>query len=238
MEWISVNFAGFNIADAAALVIIAVFASVNIKKGFVKAAFGFFPSVIAFASAYFISPPLCRVIKETQIFMYLKEKLAAMLDIKNIISPESVSLQSELSKNMRLPEIVKNSMLEKSAGGEGIINAGAISDYISGYIAGALLGIIVFILVFLIVRLFISQTLSMVDFIMRLPVLNIINTVGGFIIGAVKGVLFIWAFFLVSILFFNRPFFAYIIDLSINSVFCVHLYENNLLIYLLMKVFF
>jgi len=230
------NLVGFNKIDFAVIIIVALFAVVDLKKGFVRAAFGFLPSILAFISAYLISPSVCTLIKDTSMFYQMKEKIMEFLNIKNIGDPESLALQNEIIENMKLPEIFKNSLLEKSLENQGIIDTKGITDYISGYIAGAILGILVFILIFIIIKLLFEQALSLLEFILNLPVLNIFNMAGGLILGMIKGVFFIWFFFLISTLFFHKPFFEYIIEQTQNSAFSIYLYQNNFLLYLLLKV--
>ncbi|MEA4815232.1 MAG: CvpA family protein [Lachnospiraceae bacterium] len=233
---ITTSLASFNKIDVAVVIIIAMFAIVDFKKGFIKAAFGFLPSVLAFIAAYFISPSVCALIKGTSMFYQMKEKIMGFLDIKNIGSSESLIFQNEIIENMKLPEIFKNSILEKSLENQNLINTKGITNYIAGYIASAILGVLVFIVVFFIIKLLFTQTLYLLDFILKLPILNIFNSAGGLAIGIVKGVFFIWFFFLIATLFFHKPFFEYIIEEAQNSAFSVYLYQNNFLLYLLLKI--
>ena len=220
--------------DIAILVIIAIFALIGLKKGFVKSILG----LVIFVAAIFIATQFSGQAKE-MIFTYVPEEAIDGISnsIQNTVEekvPEAATVPAEgyteenitaMLKAVGIPEIIGSklapAMLEFFGNYEGVTASKALAMYLTDAIKNLIAGLLVFIVAY-VVLLIIGK---IIEKIFHFPGLNIINRLLGLVLGAVKAVAIIWAaLYAVSLI---GPVNDKVTELAASAPATTWLIENN-----------
>ena len=200
------------------------------KKGLTSVLFKIVIFIASLIIAFILFKPVSNfIIERTGIDEWLTEKIVDTLSGTPIADGELIDLeQSNFSKNV--VEIINKFV--KEALNQTKVNA---VNYVSSNLA--IYGIRILTLIFLlgISRFILAFIKSIAEFIANLPILRLINKSGGLIIGLLRALLSIYI--LLAIISIILPLFKsnLILEAINSSKIGIIMYNNNLLLNLIMK---
>ncbi len=222
------------------LLIVILFIGLSIvegyRKGFIKTVFSIFGLAIALIVASVGAPMLShQLVKNETVYQYIDKKVADTLDIdsRNLEQKE----ESAYIDKLPLPESIKNQInANNSFEVKSLLNVSNFSGYVSGYITCMILNAISYLLIVILVLIAVRILANLLDIISKLPVLNSINKIGGIAVGTLKGVIIVWLFFVVITVFSGSEFGKSMFEMINDSVVLSYLYNNNLLMDIVLSV--
>ncbi|WP_058486676.1 CvpA family protein [Defluviitalea phaphyphila] len=228
-----------NAADIIIILILIINGFIAYKRGFVLSFFKLISSILSIFLAYRIYPVVSSFLRNsTPLFENIKNKIGLTLTIENADNMGTLSGQIETINNLNLPKFLKSALIENNnTEVYKILNVDNLKDYIAGYIANICINIISMILVLIIVTIGLKIIINILDILAKLPIINSVNRLFGFIFGLIMGVLHIWVIFVILFMFHSNPFFNQVFLLISESVIAKFLYEYNLLLKWLLKLF-
>lgn len=208
------------------------------KDGFIMAALGFVPTVSALLAVRFFTPAVGKMLRGTVFFTTVQNSIGKSLKIDEVIGTAVDNSQTAFIEGMTLPRFLKDALLENNNSVvHNILDVQGIQEYITGYLANICINIISVLLVFVVVWLGAKLVLQALNLISELPVLSAFNRLMGAVVGLAKGVSLVWLIGIV-LTFFQcsgklTSFFAVLAQTQVASL----LYENNILLYLILRIF-
>lgn len=208
------------------------------RKGFIRAAFGFLPMVAALMGTKLMSPYISRFLRGTAFFDSMAESIGEAMGLEQMISESAMQTQTEIIQGMRLPDFLKNALLENNNPViYQLLDVEKLQDYIAGYLANICLNVVSVILAFVLLYAAVAVVLHALHLFSKLPVLHFFNHAAGFLIGSAKGVFFIWIGCIVLTFFQCSAKFEGFFAMLSASTAAGFLYENNILLYLILTIF-
>ena len=191
MDTVTSNINAGLIADIVCLVIIAIFAIINGKKGLMGQIFKVACTVGALLLAYFFSEPLTAFVTDTfKLDALLSEKIHGLFDkggaYLNEVTPEN--LQAVLAE-LKLPDFITELALNS-------INTGAfanIGDYLSNLLAHYIILLLAFVILVIVSKILLTLVSKVLKKIVELPGLKDIDRFLGFLWGIAKAAIIIFA---------------------------------------------
>lgn len=227
-----------NLLDICVIAIFLFFGISAYRKGFVKACFSSLPMFIALAATYLVQPIANRLIRATPLYESFKNTVIQSLGLEKLISETALQSQAEMIQQMPLPDFLKSALIENNNPVVyQILNVSKIEDYIGGYLANICINIITVIGVFLIALIAAKFVLAALNFVSQLPILNFFNKIGGLAVGLIQGTIVVWIAGIVLTFFNYNPQFQQIFILLDQSFLAEKFYENNLLMFMILKIF-
>lgn len=227
-----------NILDIFVILIILVFGLIAYYKGFIKACIGFLPSLISIIATYILQKPVSIFLRSTILFEKIKSTVYTSMNLENIISNSALEIQTDIINNMNIPEFIKNALLENNNPVVyRLLNVDKIQDYIAGFIANICINIISVIVIYICVFLIARVAVSLLDIFSKLPVVNTFNHILGFTIGALKGIIIIWLLGIIITFFYSSQSMLSLFELLDSSIIAKFFYNNNILLFLILKIF-
>ena len=234
----------FNYLDIFVVGFIIFFAIRGYLAGFVKMCFGFVPPIAAIIAAKLLSPAITVMLRGSFVYDLIKDGVAQNIDLSSVLGAAASSAvesspmgENALIQALNVPEFLKSSLLENNNPVVyDILNVSGIEDYISGYIANVCLNVLSVAVVFIVVYVGLKIAIKAMDIISKLPVINLFNTTGGIIAGALYALLLLWVISIVLVLFYSNPNFAPLFKLLGESTVAGFIYENNILLFLILGI--
>ena len=222
--------------DFVVILIILIPALVAFNRGFVKTAMGFLPVPVAIFCSYKFTPAISEFVRGTSFYENLRTKIMSSLALEEIISKNAN--QTDIINSIRLPEFLKTSLLENNNSVvHEILDVSGIKEYISGFLANICINVLVVILIFIAVLLIGKIVLSLLDLFAKLPVISFFNRTAGLLVGILQGLVIVWLLGLIVTYFFYRPEYADFFNQLYQTKVASYLYENNMLLFLVLKIF-
>lgn len=224
--------------DGAVIIWILIFAGLGYHKGFVIEALSFLPMLAAMVAVKFLTPVTGILLRKTPIFGSLADSIGKSMHLDTVISNAAMQTQTEIIQNMHLPDFLKNALLENNNPViYNLLDVGGLKEYIAGFLANVCINIVSVILVFVVVLFLARFLLKALNLVSKLPILNFFNRSCGMLIGGVKGLFWIWLISIgITFLQCNDKMLSFFEVLN-QSVVALFLYENNILLYLILTIF-
>lgn len=223
------------------LIVIAVVIGSGIlayRKGFVTAALHFLPMIAGLIGTKLFSPFVSQLLRKTPFFGSLSTKIADNLQLDAVVGDAAMQTQTEIINNMKLPDFLKDTLLENNNPViYNLLDVESLQNYIAGFLANICINIISVLLVFLVVWILMHMLLKALNLISKLPVLSFLNQTGGMLIGLLKGLSIVWLACIVLTFFQCNAQFAGLFTALNASHVAKLLYENNILLLLILTIF-
>ncbi len=236
-----------NIVDIIIIVIIAVSCLRGVFKGLVISIFNITSFFIAAFGAAKLYPAVSDFIQKTIVGRYIVD------GINNIIlnrSGDTELVSSKIQETSRttaqdsvksildkiaLPETFKDKLEDiSSLDLSNIVDSQGIANYISKNISLVIINVLSIVLIFFAIKFLLMIIANVSDQFMKLPVLNIVNSFGGGVLGFAGGILTVYIIFAVITLLAPLPVLEPVNKLIASSLFGKVLYNNNVIIQLIM----
>lgn len=229
----------FNIADAIVLIILALSIYISYKRGIIKTLFSFGSTILSLILAKLFYPYVSSYLRTTWIFDSIKKTVFNAVSLSGIEESVTLNAQTELINSLNVPDIFKTGLLQNNNSEiYKLFNATGIIDYICSYVSNIIINVISIISVFLLVFIAMKILSLTLDIFSRLPVIKTANNLLGAVFGFFQGTAVIWILFIVITIFFTGEKFKNIYNLIGNSLIAVKFYDNNILMNMILKIFF
>ena len=199
------------IIDVIVVAIIWIVATVGYKKGLVKTVY----SLIAFILAATLTALYHEAVAEYLMQFVFMQKI--MEDIN-----QGVVLKATSAETAAMPLWMNDAISVATMG-------------VAEKIVQMIITIITVVITFVGVKIILGFTVGIVDVIMRLPILNIINSTGGMLFGVIKGVIIVLIICAVLTLFVPMESYENIHNAISATYIAKYFYNNNILMTLIMR---
>ncbi len=228
------NFA----TDIIILAILLLFVVVGAWRGLVKTLSKSCSSLVAIGGALFLHPIVGDLLRKSFIYNAIREFIGKSLGI-NTVTAVSQPERINVIRTLPLPDSFKTMLLDNNNSVMyELLNANSVTEYITGYIANIFINIIVSILIFILIFIAIKALIGALNLAVNIPVVKQMNSLGGGLLGLVWGVFMIWCFMTIMTLFITTPLFARLMVYIDRSILGSILYDNNIIMNVLLKNLF
>lgn len=140
----------------------------------------------------------------------------------------SPSQQRELIEKLKLPEQMRDSLLEhNNTEIYHLLGVDAFLDYLGSYLARMVINLLGSVILFLAIFIGIRLLIRWMDLIARLPILHGINQIAGAVLGGAQGLLIIWFLGLLVRVFSSAQWAQAALAQIQGSLWLRFLYEQN-----------
>ncbi len=227
-----------NYIDIAVIILILGMGLISYWKGFVRACLGFLPAIGALAGSYFTYPHLSKIIRGSFIYGNITEGVRSKLALETVLDNSIYSSQRDLINSLNAPEFIKDALINNNNSVVyDILDVNGIEEYIAGYIANISINIISMILAFIVIFIIIKLIIKTLDIVADLPVLSFFNRSCGFAVGIIKGTVTVWLIGIVMTFFYYNETFSKFFEMLADSKLALFMYENNYLLFMILKIF-
>lgn len=204
--------------DIAVVVFIWIVAIGGYKKGLVKTLYSILSFVGAAIVTAYLYKPLCNMLLKLDFVKNFNDKITQNVTDK---------IYSSATDTANAMPSWMGEYVNKFVADTG--------NTISQGILQVLVSVLSVIIVYLLVKLALGLFIGIVDFIMKLPVLDIVNKAGGLLFGVIKGVIIVLLVFAVLSLFLPNSNYKHIHTILLNTNITKYFYNNNILMKLIMR---
>ncbi len=209
-------------------------------RGFLKTIFSMLQMVLAIALVFMINPTVKDLLRDnTELYDQARSSIVSAIEsqlaegglaaapemeetlIGQLVSSEFVQ---GLLKDNNTPEMYE------------ALGVSSFADYVASYMADLIITALGFVVSFVVVLIGLQIVSLVFDLVGMLPVLGGVNRLAGALLGAVQGLLVLWVLFLLLTAFSDTQFGAEALQTINNNGILSLLYNNNLLLRLMIKI--
>ena len=226
-------------AAIAALFVIFIF--IGWHKGFLRIVISFAGTIVIIIATAIMSPKLSRyVVENTGIYERTQEKVTEVF-LEKLVPPDGEKTEdragsedegsgSSYLKDLDLPDILKNDLIEKTASKmyQALV-AVVIKDYVSVYLARIIVNAGSFVAMYAALSLALWVVVKSSDIISKIPVIKGFNKMLGALTGVAQALIIVWVFFFVVIMFMGNETGSRLLRDVQASSFLRYLFNNNFL---------
>lgn len=224
--------------DAIVLAVILGCAAAAWRKGFIRAALGFLPMLTALIGTKFVSPSVGRFLRGTPLFDKLSGSIQSSMGLDAAIQEGAMETQTAFIEGMPLPDFLKEALLENNNPViYQLLDVDSLKEYIAGFLANVCLNVLSVVLAFVLIYIGMTVVLNALHLFSKLPVLNFFNRFSGFLVGGAKGLFFVWIGCIVLTFFQCSAKWEGVFAAMEHTFAAQYLYENNILLYLILTIF-
>ena len=224
--------------DAIVLAVILGCAVAAWRKGFIRAALGFLPMLTALIGTRFVSPSVGRFLRGTPLFEKLSGAIQSSMGLDAAIQEGAMETQTAFIEGMPLPDFLKEALLENNNPViYQLLDVDSLKEYIAGFLANVCLNVLSVVLAFVLIYIGVTVVLNALHLFSKLPVLNFFNRFSGFLVGGAKGLFFVWIGCMVLTFFQCSAKWEGVFAAMEHTFAAQYLYENNILLYLILTIF-
>ena len=208
------------------------------RKGFIRAALNFLPMLAALIGTKFASPYMGKFLRETFLFEKMSNSIRDSMGLDAAIQESAMHAQTEIIESMPLPKFLKNTLLENNNPViYQLLDVEGLKEYIAGFLANICINILSVVLAFILIYIVVRIVLNALHLFSKLPVLSFFNRFMGFLVGAMKGLFFIWLGGMVLTFLQCNAKVSNVFTALEETLFANFLYENNILLDLILTIF-
>lgn len=226
-----------NYLDIAVVAIIFGLGIISYCKGFVKACLGFLPIIGAVFGAYITYPTISKFLRGGFIYTKIADSIHSRLGIESALG-STFSSQNEIINSINAPGFIKNALINNNNSVVyDILDVSGIEEYISGFIANVCINILSLVAAFVVIFVIIKLIIHALDLIADIPFIGFINRSFGFAVGIIKGTVIVWIIGIILTFFYYNEAFAGFFKMLNDSRLALFMYENNYLLFMILKIF-
>lgn len=211
-------------------------------KGFIRVAFSLVSFFLVIAFVIWATPYISGYLeKNTEVYGVIQQKCEERLQISggNVIQEQA---QTE-TDNLELAGIVLPKALQEQLLGEGVeaannlLESSGLYAEVAGTLAHFIVSGISFFLALIVALLLKHIIFGILNLVSHLPIIHGINKVLGIAAGFVQGLFYVWLFFYLVAVCCASSFGMLMNQFIAQSSFLTYLYNNNLLLQILIQFF-
>lgn len=209
-------------------VILAGYALLGRKRGFIRTVFTLFSTIMALIVTVWISPVISKEVqKNDKVMGFVTSKVEKFVNFSG--TGNKLSEQVNFIDKLPLPGAMKTTLIENN--NSEVYVAMAVDNfeaYVSNTIARMIINAAVFILIMLIITIALAVLCEVLNIISKLPIINGLNKTAGLLAGLLHGIIIIWISCIVLTIFSSTKIAQHIFTLINDSAFLSIIYDNNL----------
>lgn len=218
------------------LVILAGYAINGHRRGFIRTVFTLFSTIAALIMTSWVSPMVSKELQKNEKVMgFVTDKVEKVITYTD--KGNKVSDQVNFINDLPLPTIMKHTLIENNT--KDVYKAMAVKTF-QDYISNSIARIVINAAVYLVIVLFINVGLALLgealDIISKLPIINGLNKTAGLLAGLLQGIAIVWIGCLLLTILSSTKWGKVIFELIESSQFLSIIYNNNLLLKLVMNL--
>ncbi len=225
-------------ADIVIVILLLSFTLTGAWRGLMKTLSKSFSTLIAIVGALFLHPIVSDWLRNSFIYNSIRGFLGKSLGISTVTAssqPERINV----IRNLPLPDSFKGMLLDNNNSVMyDLLHANSVTEYITGFIANIFINIIISVLIFILIFIIIKAIIRALDLAVNIPVIKQLNSLGGGLLGLVWGIVVIWCIMTIMTLFITTPMFAQLMKYINSSILGKILYDNNIIMNILLKNLF
>lgn len=226
------------LVDIIIIVVVLLFVFIFASKGFVASVLRSCSWAVSLAVTFFLYPVISSIIRHTFIFESLRDLIYGVMKLDGVAAEKGAG-QIDAINLLTLPQSLKDMLVDNNNSViYELLGVNSFKDYIAGYIANIILNIAVSILVFIIILIIIKLSTGALNLAVKLPVVKQINSWGGGVLGFIWGIIFVWVIMALTTFFIATPVFTDIVMTIDNSILGKILYDNNIIMNVLLAKLF
>lgn len=226
------------ILDGAVAAVILGCALAAWRKGLIHAVLGFLPMALALLGTRATSPYVAKFLRETFLFRQLSNAIQNTMGLDTALQEGAMQTQTALIEAMPLPEFLRDALVENNNPViYELLHAESLRDYIAGYLANVCINVLSVLVAFALIYAAARVVIHALHLFSKLPGLNFLNRFSGFLVGGVRGVVCVWLAGIVLTFFQCRGAFAGVFSAMEQTMLAGFLYENNILLRLILTIF-
>lgn len=232
---------GFNWMFICALILVVGMVVIGCAVGFFKMLLSTFALILALAGAYFLGGPISDKVAESGIGRSVEKRIETFVNenVKVMPSEESIAQQNEVIQNLPLPErITKHIVAHNNKDTYEQLGVDKFPSFLTKFTTNMVIDAAVYVIVFLVLLIALHILIYLLDIASMLPIINGLNHLAGALLGFIYGVAILWFFFILVSAFPTVEFFANCQKMITDNNILGTMYDNNLLMRLLMGVGF
>lgn len=202
-------------------------------KGFIRLVVSIASLVITIIVVNSITPQVSELFMKNEYLQnIIKNQIVENIDINYMRETdlESVPLQRMAIEDLKIPEVMKNILLENNNSEMyQILGVDHFIDYIAGIMIRMVLNTLGFIITFIIVYIIVRVLLRWLNLISKLPVINGVNQVAGAAAGLIEGLLCLGFVLLVISVFSETVGGQILVGQIEKSLWLSYFYNSNIL---------
>lgn len=215
-----------------------VFACKGAKQGLIMTVCSFVTLFFAIAITQFVTPQVSVTVRENeQVVTFISEQVESVLFQEKKNDEDKPKSEKERIEGLCIPKALKQELIKnnvkKNYEETGVAN---FQEYISIYVAYSIINALTYIVVFVVVLAFLKIIAHALNLVSKLPGINTLNKMGGLGIGLLEGLLVVWIAFVVITIFCSNSVGIMLYEKINESVWLSYLYNNNVILNVLMKV--
>ncbi|MDE6904044.1 MAG: CvpA family protein [Lachnospiraceae bacterium] len=234
-----------NILTIVVLAVIALCAYGGYRQGFLRVVYSLAGWILVLCIVTFSSPYITQYLEEhTKIQENIREKCLEHLQKNGEEEPISVEDGENREKEplmwngILLPEsVVENITMSAAEGAQDLILNSGVYEDIAESVSHFILEGISFFAAFLLASVLVKSLAGVLDIVSHIPVIKDVNKAFGVMAGGIKGLLIVWLAFYLLAICITSEFAGAIFALVEESPVLLFLYENNILLQVLMIFF-
>lgn len=225
-----------NWSDLLVIGIIAVFALIGFKNGFIFSVYRLASFLVSIILSIKLYPVLSKILMGTSLFTKIQKSIFKSLMLQQQASSPGVNNQvkeagaTAIVNNLHLPSFMKDMVKSSMPNPTSFIDISSIVEYVSKRLAEYAISIISLILIYIIIRVALIFARFLLKEVAKLPVFMQIDKVGGIALGAVEGLMTVYIAFAFIMLFSAAPQFKGLFTALDTSVIANYFYQNNFII--------
>lgn len=225
-----------NYIDIGVIVILLFFGIAGRMRGLVRTCFSFVPMLAGLVLTNQLYPVLSKVLRSTFIYEGLKNGVQKALKLDTIFA--NALAGSDAISTLKVPEFLKTALMENNNPVVyNVLGVNKIEEYIAGYVANICLNVLCMVAVFVVIVIACKFILAALDLIAKLPVINFLNKTGGLAVGLLQGLIVLWVIGILLVGFYSNPVLSRFFEILNQSRLALFLYEKNVLLFMILRIF-
>ncbi len=203
------------------------------RKGFIKAVFTIFSTIIAIVITLWISPYITKMLQNNDNIMnFVNTKVEELTMPDDSVDKKTEEVQ--YIEELPVPLLIKSILSENNNSDVySVLSVNNFGSYVNNVLSVFLINIGAFLFIFIMVKIILHIISTTLDLVSSLPILSGINSIAGLLVGLVYGIIVVWVGFTVITLFANYEFPQYLITQINESELLSSLYNYNVILIIL-----
>ena len=197
--------------------------------------------MLALIGAYFLGGPISDKVADSGIGRSVEKRIETFVNdnIKLMPGEDSIARQNEAIQSLPLPErITKHIIAHNNKETYEQLGVDKFPAFLTKFTTNMVIDAVVYVSVFVILLIALHILIYLLNFASMLPIINGLNHLAGALLGFIYGVAILWFFFILVSAFPTVKFFTDCQQMIMDNNLLGTMYNNNLLMRLLMGVKF
>lgn len=237
----SASSGGVNWMLISAIVLVAGMVVIGFFLGFFRMLLSTLALFLAILGTYIFGGPIADRVADSGIGRSVETRIAEFVNksIPNMPSEEDTTAQNEAIQKLPLPERITKHIIkynDKKTYEE--LGVDKFPAFLTKFTTNLVISAAVYVTLFVVLLIALILLIYLLDIASKLPIINGLNHLAGALLGFIYAIVLLWIFFILVSAFPNVKFFADCQKMITENNLLGTMYNNNLLMRLLMDVKF